>query len=69
MEKSTLEQANTLYTNAVKSGQRNLPEPLYWLDEGSKMKESWKMMCEKYPDDVNEDNPFNKYMQFMYDNC
>ena len=69
MEKTTLEQANDLYINAVKSGQRNLPEPLYWLDKGSKMKESWEMMCEKYPDDVKDDTPFNKYMQFMSDNC
>ena len=63
-----MEKANKLYVEAVKSGQRNLPEPLYWNDMGEKLRESWKMMCEKYPKDVEEDNPFNRYMHYMYQN-
>lgn len=61
-----MDKANDLYVEAIKSGQRNLPEPLYWTDMGDKLKESWKLMCERYPEDVKEDTPFNRYMHYCY---
>jgi len=63
-----MDKANELYIQAVKSGQRNLPEPSYWNELGEKLKNSWKLYGEQYPDDVKEQTPFNKYMQYMNDN-
>ena len=63
-----MEKANDLYVKAVESGQRNLPEPLYWGDMGDKLKKSWEMYCEQYPQDVKEDTPFNRYMHYMCTN-
>ena len=63
-----MDKANELYIEAVKSGQRNLPDPLHWGEIGHKLNHSWKIYSEKFPDDVKEPTPFNKYMQYMYDN-
>ena len=63
-----MDKANDLYVDAVKSGQRNLPEPLYWTDMSEKLNLSWQKYCEQYPEDVKKDTPFNKYMHYMYQN-
>ena len=63
-----MDKANELYVKAIESGQRNLPEPLYWTDMGEKLNLSWKQMCDQYPDDVKENTPFNTYMHYMYQN-
>ena len=63
-----MDKANDLYIKAVKSGQRNLPEPSYWVDMGDKLNNSWKLYKEKYPEDVVEVTPFIEYMQYMCDN-
>ena len=62
-----MDKANELYIDAVKDGQRNLPDPAHWGEIGHKLNHSWSVFCDKYPDDVKENTPFNVYMQYMHD--
>ena len=61
-----LKTAEELYVVAVKSGQRNLPEPLYWVEMGETLNLSWEKFREQCPEEIKEFTPFNIYMEYMY---